>query len=264
MRKVIVCMKQVLDPEAPSSTFKVDSEARRVMPPKGVPPVLNPFDENALEAALRIKDTQDTEITVISMGRNLAKPVLRKSLAAGADKLIILEDEAFGDLDSYSTAQVLALAIKKLGEYDIILCGREAADTDAGQVGSGIAEILGIPSVTLIRKIEANDSKARIERALSDGYEVIEAPTPVLVTASSEVGELRSANLKSIMEAQKKAITVWNAQELGIDISQMKRVNLLKLYIPAHREGKCETVEGQSLEEAGANLAMKLREAGIV
>ena len=215
MRKVIVCMKQVLDPEAPSSSFQVDPEARRVIPPKGVPPVLNPFDENALEAALKIKDTQAVEITVISMGRNLAKPVVRKSLAAGADKLVLLEDEAFGDLDSYSAAHILALAIKKIGEYDIILCGREAADTDAGQVGSGIAEILGIPSITLARKVEVSDGKARVERALADGYEVIESPIPVLVTASSEVGELRSANLKAIMEAQKKPVTVWNARELG-------------------------------------------------
>ena len=143
--RIIVCIKQVLDPEAPSSTFRVDSETKRVIPPKGVPPVLNPFDENALEAALRIKDTQGAQITVISMGRNLAKPIVRKSLAAGADELILLEDDAFEDLDSYSTAYILAVAIKKNGQYDLVLCGREAADTDAGQVGSGIAEILGHP-----------------------------------------------------------------------------------------------------------------------
>ena len=142
MVRIIVCMKQVLDPEAPSSAFQIDPEAKRVIPPKGVPPVLNPFDENALEAALRIKDTQGAEITVISMGRNLAKPVVRKSLAVGVEQLILLEDDAFEELDSSSTAHVLALAIKKIGEYDLILCGREAADTDAGQVGSGIAEIL--------------------------------------------------------------------------------------------------------------------------
>jgi electron transfer flavoprotein beta subunit len=262
--RIVVCMKQVLDPEAPSSAFQVDPEAKRVIPPKGVPPVLNPFDENALEAALRIKDTQDAEITVISMGPNLAKPIMRKSLAAGADQLILLEDNAFGDLDSYSTAHILALAIKKIGEYELILCGREAADTDAGQVGSGIAEILGIPSITIIRNIEVNNGKVRAERVLSDGYQIIEAPMPLLVTASSEAGELRTVALKAIMEAQKKPITVWDAQELGADLSQIKRVNLHKLFTPAHREGRCEIVEGQSLEEAGANLAAKLREAGIV
>jgi electron transfer flavoprotein beta subunit len=264
MVKIIVCVKQVLDPEAPSSAFQVDTEAKRVIPPKGVPPVLNPFDENALEAALRIKDTQDAEITVLSMGPNLAKPVMRKSLAVGADQLILLEDDAFRDLDSCSTAHILALAIKKIGECDLILCGREAADTDAGQVGSGIAEILGIPSITVIRKVEANNGNARVERVLSDGYQVIEAPMPVLVTASSEVGELRSAALKAILEAQKKPVTVWNAQELGADLPLTKRTDLHKLFTPTRREGKCEVAEGESLEEAGANLAIKLREAGMV
>jgi electron transfer flavoprotein beta subunit len=264
MVRIIVCMKQVLDPEAPSSAFQVDSEAKRVIPPKGVPPVLNPFDENALEAALRIKDAQGAEITVISMGPSLAKPIMRKALAVGADQLILLEDSAFADLDSYSTAHVLALAIKKLGEYDLILCGREAADTDAGQVGSGIAEILGIPSVTVIRNVEVSNEKVRVERVVSDGYQVIEAPMPVLVTASSEAGELRMAALKAIMEAQKKTVMTWDAQELGVDLSQMKRVNLRQLFTPDHRECRCEMVEGQSPEEAGANLAAKLREAGIV
>jgi electron transfer flavoprotein beta subunit len=257
-------MKQVLDPEAPSSAFKVDSEARRVVPPAGVPPVLNPFDENALEAALRVKDSQDTEITILSMGRNLAKAVVKKSLAAGADHLILLEDDAFADLDSYATAHVLALAIRKIGQYDIILCGREAADTDAGQVGSGIAEILGIPSVTVARRVEADGGRVRVQRVLSDGYEVIEAPMPVLVTASSEVGELRSAPLKAIMEAQKKPTTVWNAQELGSELTLMKRFNLHRLYAPPHRDSRCEIIDAQSLEEAGTSLAMKLRDAGIV
>jgi electron transfer flavoprotein beta subunit len=262
--RIIVCIKQVLDPEAPSSTFQVDAETKRVIPPKGVPPVLNPFDENALEAALRIKDTQGAQITVISMGRNLAKPIVRKSLAAGADELILLEDDAFEDLDSYSTAYILARAIRKNGQYDLVLCGREAADTDAGQVGSGIAEILGIPSITVARKVEANNGKVRVERLVSDGYEVIEAPTPVVVTASSEIGELRSTTLKAIMEAQKKQITVWNAQELEVAPPQMKRTNMLSLSIPARRETKCQIIEGETPEEAGASLAAKLREAKLL
>ncbi len=262
--KIIVCMKQVLDPEAPSSVFRVDPEAKRVIPPAGVPPVLNPFDENALEVALRIKDTQEAEITVISMGRNLAKAVVKKPLAAGADQLILLEDDVFADLDSYATAHVLTLAIKKIGEYDLILCGREAADTDAGQVGSGIAEILGIPSVTVARSVAADDGRVRVERVVSDGYQVIEAPMPMLVTASSEAGELRMAPLKAILEAQKQKPTVWNAQELEVDPTQMKRISFHKLFTPAHRDGRCELVEGQSPEEAGTNLAAKLRETGIV
>lgn len=261
--KIIACIKQVPDPEAPRSSFKIDPEAKRVIPAKGTPPVLNPFDENALEAAIRIKDVQGAEITVVSMGKYLAKPVVKKSLAAGADRLILLEDAVFEDLDSYSTAYILATAIRKIGEYDLIVCGRQAVDTDAGQVGLGIAEILQIPSITIARKVEVSDSKVRVERVVSDGYEVIEAPTPVLITVGNELGELRPATIAAMMAAQKKPITIWNAKELGVDLSQMKRANLLKLFIPVH-ESRCQFIEGESPEEAGSNLATKLREAKIL
>ena len=263
MTNIIVCMKQVLDPEAPVSAFKVDPEAKRAIPPKGTPPVLNPNDENALEAALKIKDTQPTEITVISMGPQLARPVVKKSLAVGADELVLLEDDAFKDLDSYSTAYVLAAAIKKIGEYDLILCGRQAADTDAGQVGSGIAEILGIPSITIAQKVEISDGKLRVERVVSDGYEVIETSMPALVTASNEVGDLRSPTMKAVIEAQKKQFTVWKAQDLVVEPSQARRTNMLNLFVPVH-EVKVEIVEGESPEEAAENLALKLRENKIL
>jgi electron transfer flavoprotein beta subunit len=263
MIRMNVCMKQVLDPEAPLSSFKIDPEAKRAIP-KGVPPVLNPFDENALEAALKIKDAQGGKITVISMGRNLAKPVMRKSLAVGADELILLEDDVFEATDSYCTAYVLATAIKKIGEYDLIFCGRQAADTDAGQVGSGIAEILGITSITLAQRVEVGNGKVTVQRITPDGYEVIQAPVPALVTVGGEIGELRTANMKAIMEAQKKQITVWNAQDLGVDLSLMKRSNLLKLFIPVREGPECQITAGESPEETGANLALKLREDKII
>jgi len=263
MANIIVFMKQVLDPEAPVSAFKIDPEAKRAIPPKGTPPVLNPNDENALEVALRIKDAQPTEITVISMGQQLARPVVKKSLAVGANELILLEDDAFEDLDSFSTAYILAAAVKKIEKYDLILCGRQAADTDAGQVGSGIAEILGIPSVTVAQKVEISEGKARVERVVSDGYEVIETSMPAVVTASNEVGDLRSPTMKAVMEAQKKQFTVWNAQDLGVDPSQLRRTNMLKLFIPVH-EVKVEIIEGESPEEAAEKLALKLRENKIL
>jgi len=263
MMNIVVCMKQVLDPEAPVSAFRIDPEAKRAIPPKGTPPVLNPYDENALEAALKIKDAQPSEITVISMGPRLARPVVKKSLAVGADELVLLEDDVFEDLDSYATAYILATAIKKIGKYDIILCGRQAADSDAGQVGAGIAEILGIPSITAAQKMEISDGKLRVERVVSDGYEVIETSAPALVTASNEIGELRSPTMKAVMEAQKKSFIVWNAQDLGVAPSRLRRTNLLKLFIPVH-EVKVEIVEGESPEEAGENLALKLREAKVL
>lgn len=257
--KIIVCVKVVLDPEAPASLFKVDSEAKKVIPPKGTPPVLNPFDENALEAALKIKDSKGAAITVLSMGKNIPKPVIRKSLATGADNLVLLDDAAFDELDSYTTACILATAIKKIGTYDLILCGREAADTDAGQAGLGIAEILGIPSISLASKIEASANGLRVERVVADGYEALEIPLPALITVSSEAGNLRTASITGIMAAQKKPLTTWNAAELGISQPQVKKTALHKLSQPV-RETKCEMITGINPEEIAINLASRLKQ----
>ena len=137
MLNIIVCMKVVTDPEAPSSTFRLDAEGRKVLPAQGVPPVLNPYDENSLEAALKIKEKQPCKITIISAGRSIPKAVIKKSLAVGADELILIEDEIFEDIDTCTTAGVLAAAIKKAGAFDMILTGRMASDTNAGQSGPG-------------------------------------------------------------------------------------------------------------------------------
>lgn len=263
MLNIIVCAKVVLDPEAPISTFRIDPEAKRAIPSKGVPPVLNPYDENCIEAALRIKESHPSKITVISMGKDLPKAVVKKSLAAGADELVLLEDDIFENLDGYATAYALAAAIKKSGEYDLILTGRQAADTNAGQVGSGIAEILAIPSVTVAQKVEVTDGKVRVERVVSDGYEAVELPLPCLVTVSHELGELRSPSIRELMAAQKKPLTTWNAQDLGVELSAMRRSRILELFMP-EKEAKCQMVEGETEEEAGANLALKLRESKII
>jgi len=263
MLNIIVCMKQVLDPEAPTSAYDVDSEGKRIII-KGVPPVINPFDENALEAALRIKDNHDSKITVISMGYNLSKAVLRKPLAAGADELILLEDDVFKDLDSHAAASILAAAIGKIGEYNLIVTGREAADSNAGVTGSGIAEILGIPSVTITRRVELNnDGKIRVERLISDGYEVVEVPQPALVTVSNELGELRSISISEMIAAQKKPFIAWNADSLGIQAPQARKTKLMRLFIPKI-EVICEFVEGETGEETGINLALKLRKVKII
>lgn len=262
--KIVVCVKIVVDPEAPVSTFKVDEAANRIMPMKGIPPVLNPFDENALEAALKIKESlKGSTITVLSLGRNLPRPIVRKSLATGADDLVVLEDETFEDLDSNTSANVLAAALKKIAVYDLVLCGREAADTDSGQVGAGIAELLGIPSVTLAGKIEVQDNKIKVERVMPDGSVIIESGLPALVTVSSEIGTIRTAALAGIMAAQKKPLKVWTAKDLGVNPAQFKKTTLVKLFKPV-REGKCEIISGGTPEEAAANLAEKLKEKKVI
>lgn len=262
--KIVVCMKIVLDPEAPVSSFKVDLEANRVIPQKGTPPVLNPFDENALEAALRIKDSIGATIVVISMGRNLARPVIKKVLAVGADELIVLEDDIFENLDSNCSAHILANAVRKIGQYDLILCGRQAADTNSGTVGSGIAEILGIPSVIMARKIEVREENIRVQQLLPDGYQVIEMPMPSLVTVSNEIGKLRPYAMSAIIAAQKKKIAVWNSQDLEINPAQFIKMTVIKLYIPTRGDSRCEIVSGATPEDTGANLAIRLAEAQLI
>ena len=264
---MIVCFKQVIDPEAPPASFKIDPASNKVVPPSSVPPVISPFDENAIEAALRIKDAQGGKITAISLGANLLRDVVKKPLSMGADELILLEDEAFADGDSWSTAYALAMAIKKIGDYGLILCGRQAADWDAGQVGSGIAEILGLPSVTLAKKIDITDGKARVERVTADGYEVVEVPLPALITVSNELGEPRYPTIRGIMAAKKKEPVVWKPADIGIEASRAgaagRRARLIKLFQPV-REGKCEMIAAETPEEAAVGLALKLREKKIL
>jgi len=264
---LIVCAKQVPDPEAPPASFKVDAAANKVVPPPGVPPVVSTFDEIAVEAALRVKDAQGGKITVLSLGNNLVRDVVKKPLAMGADELVLLEDEAYEDGDTWSTANALAAAIKKVGSFDIVVCGRQAADWDAGQVGIGVAELLGVPCVTLVKKVEVADGKVKVERMVADGFEVVEVPTPCVLTITNEFGEPRYAPLKGIMKAAKIQPIIWKPADIGLDASQAgakgRRTKLNKLSQPV-KEGKCEIIEGENVADAAVNLAVRLREAKVL
>lgn len=264
---IVVCVKQVPNPEIPMGKFRIDSAANRVLPPEGIPPVISPFDEQAVEMALRLKEEHGGMITAISMGPPSAQDVVKHSLAMGADEGVLLQDALFEDCDSFSTAYALSKAIEKLGQYDLILCGRQAADWDQGQVGSVIAENLRIPIITFARKIELVDSRLRVERVILDGYEVIEADMPAVVTISSEVGQPRLPSGFGIITAARKKVPAWTAGDIGADASLLgpaaARTELLSLFVPS-REGECEIIQGETGAEAAAKLAMRLREAKIV
>jgi electron transfer flavoprotein beta subunit len=258
MLTIAVCVKQVVDPEAPLSLFEIAPDGKNLVPPPGTPPVLSAFDENALEAALRLKDTVGAKITVLSLGNKMAKPVLKKTIAAGADELILLEDEAFEALDSAQTARALARAIERLGGVDLVLCGRQAADTDAGQVGIGVAALLDLPAVTVARNVEVAAGKVRVERVTADGHEVVEAGLPALVTASNEIGELRFPPVKATIAAQKVQPTVWTAADLGLDLAAAARTNLEKYYVP-DRTVQCEMITGANPGEIAEGVAQILK-----
>jgi electron transfer flavoprotein beta subunit len=256
-------MKQVLDPEAPLSLFKIDAEAKQAILPKATPPVLSPFDENALEAALKIKDAQSANVNVISLGKKLTRAVVKAPLAAGADQLFLLEDESFSEFNTFLTANALVAAIKKIGQYDLIMCGIQAADTNAGQVGTGIASLLGIPCITLAHKVDIVGDKVRVERATSEGMEVVEASLPAVVTVSYEVGSLREPGVEAFMSANKKPLTVWNAQALGLESGKTSRTSFLKMFQPV-RDTKCEMMAGANAEEKAGKLVAKLKEIKVI
>lgn len=257
----IVCVKQVPDPEIPPAKFKIDLEGKKVIPPPGVPPVISVYDERALEAACRIKDKHKGKITVITIGSEKATDVVRHAISMGADEGYVLQDEAFENLDSFGTAYVLGKAIQKIGGYDLILCGRQAADWGAGQVGSILAEILGLPVVTLACDLQVEDKRLKVKRILKDGFEVVEAPMPTLVTVSSEIGLPRLPAGMGLMLARRKQIPIWKAKEIGADPAQLDKAKahteITEIFIPK-RETKCEIVTGATPAEAAANLALKV------
>lgn len=264
---LIVCCKQVLDPEAAPATFKLDAANNRMVQPPEVKPVINPYDEQAVEAALRIKDKDKAahKVTVITLGNNLIRDVVKKPLSMGADELVLLEDPAFEGGDSFSVATALAAAIKKIGAFDLIFCGRQESEWDDGQVGSGIAEILGIPSVTVAKKVEVADGKVTVERVTADGFQVLDCAMPALITVSNELGEARYATLKGIMAASKKQPVTWKPADIGVDKAgaAARKSTIVKLFQPV-KEGKCEIISDDDLKVAASKLADKLREVKVV
>jgi len=211
--KIVVCAKQVPD----TNEVKIDP-VKGTLIREGVPSILNPDDANALEAALALKDqNEDTEVIVVTMGPSQAQYMLRECLAMGADSAILLSDRAFGGADTWATSHTIAAAIKKIGDVDLILAGRQAIDGDTAQVGPQVAMRLGLPAVTYVQHIDIEGDTAKVQRQLELGYEVIELKLPCLLTAVKELGEPRYMTIAGIMNAYEKEITLWGREDLGLD-----------------------------------------------
>jgi electron transfer flavoprotein beta subunit len=211
-----------------------------------------------------LKDLWGGRVIAINMAEKSTTPVLKKALSVGADELILLEDPLFKDLTSNSTALVLSAAIRKIGAYDLIFTGRQAADWDFGQVGLLIAEMLKIPGINLAQKVELRDGTVTVERLKRSGYEVLSASLPVLVTVSSEAGDLRLPTLKAIQDTRKKSVTVWRMADLGIDTSSLKTKNIFALTRPPATKRDCVFIEGDSSQKKGENLALKIRQDKVI
>jgi len=233
----------------------------------GIPPVISVFDERAVELACRLKEKYQAQITAITMGPGKVSDVVKHALAMGADEAVILQDAAFEDSDSFGTAYILSQAIKKIGNYDLILCGRQAADWDTGQTGPILGEILGISIVTVAKDIEVENSKIKVTRVLDDGLEVVESPIPCLVTVSNEVGLPRLPSGMGIIKAARKQVPTWTAQDIDADPTKIgiagAHTEVSSLFVPV-RDTTCMIITADSAAEAAVKLAMKLRETKVI
>jgi electron transfer flavoprotein beta subunit len=246
---IIVCLKQVLDTAA-----EIQVEQGKMVSP-GSSYIINPYDEFAIEEAVRIKETKpETQITILSLGPPAFKDSIKKALAMGADKAVHLTDTRFEGIDSYSLARVLARSIDNI-PYDLILCGRQAVDFDMAQTGPTLATFLGIPFVTVVTSVEfSNNFKiAKITRQVEGCSEVHELPLPLLLTCQKGLNEPRLPSLKGIMSARKKDILSLSAKELELESINVheNRVIEEQLSLPPERkkgivlEGPDETITGE-------------------
>ena len=261
---IVVCMKQVPDTEAqirvkPDGSGIVESDIKFVM---------NPYDEFGVEEALQIKEKLGGSVTLVCLGPDRAVEAIRTGLAMGADKAVHLDDPAFGGGDPISTAKALAAAIKGM-EYDLIFCGKQAIDDDSSMVGSALAEMLGIPQVSVVTKVELSDDgkSAKVNRQIIGGEEVLEMPLPAVLSAQKGLNEPRYASLPGIMKAKKKEVKPIKVGDLELDTGVVgaagAKTKILKMTSPPQRAA-AKMIEGESAEETAPQLAKLLREEAKV
>ena len=261
MLNIVVCIKQVPD----TTDVKINPKTNTLIR-EGVESIMNPFDRYAVEEALRIKEQHEGKITVLTMGPPQAESILREAISMGVDEGVLLSDRAFAGSDTWATSYTLANGIKVLGKFDIILCGKQAADGDTAQVGPGIAVHLNIPQLTYVKKIEKiEDGKVTVERLIEEGYEVIEASLPCLMTVVKEINEPRFPSLKGKMRAKKAEIEVYSADDLGLDDASIglngSPTRVVKIFTPPTRE-KDTMLEGD-INESAAKLADLIKDVLI-
>jgi len=249
---IIVCIKQV--PE--TAEVRINPETNTLMR-EGVKSIINPFDMYAIEEALRLKERFGGKVSVITMGPPQADSALREAISMGADDGYLVCDRAFSGSDTWATSYTLAGAIKKLGAYDLIICGKQASDGDTAQVGPGISTHLNIPQVTYVKKVEeATDKLMRVERMLEEGFEIIETPLPALLTVVKEINEPRIPSLKGLMRAKNAKITMFTQKELDLDPQQIglcgSPTQVVKIFTPTPRVG------GQILKGEIPDIAKQL------
>jgi electron transfer flavoprotein beta subunit len=234
---IVICVKQVPDTETKIKVKdgQVDNSETKY--------VVNPYDEYAIEEGLRIKERLgEGKLTLLSTGPERVQDALKSGLAVGADEAVLLIDSAFEGSDPFATALILRGALEKM-DYDIILCGKQGVDEDHAQVGIILAELLDVPHVSVVTKLEISDDKKSVvaHREVEGGHEVVEAPLPAVVTAQKGLNEPRYASIKGIMAVKKKVIPEWGADEVGVDKSEVgaesAKISFVEVNLPPERSG---------------------------
>ncbi len=258
--KSVVCIKQV--PE--TTEVRVDPQTNALIR-EGVKSIVNPVDENAIEAALQLREAHGGTVTVITMGPPQAEEALRQALAMGADEAVLLTDPASRGSDTLATSYTLAQMVRRLGEVDLVLCGKQAIDGDTGQVGPGLAERLGVPQITFAISLEVNDGRLRARRVLDDFFEVVEVKLPAVVTVVKQINEPRHPSMRNVLRAKRAEITRWTLADLEADPTQTgfdgSPTQVIRVWPPERRAGG-KILDGP-VEEAVEELARALKDMNL-
>jgi electron transfer flavoprotein beta subunit len=261
MVKIIVLVKQVLQ----TADLKVDRSTKSIIT-QGVPRVISETDKNAIEEAVRLKEKHGGKITAISLGPPEAKEALREALAMGVDEACLLTDPQFDGSDSHAIANVVAAAITKILDYDLVLCGAYSEDLFAFQVGPRIAEICNLPQITYAAKLSLEGDKVTVERDLEDERQTVEGKLPCLITVGREINEPRLPTLMAIMAASKKPTNIWKAADLSLAPEEVgfngSLVEVLRSSVSVG-ERKKVMLQGD-VKEIASKLAKDLVQEGVL
>jgi electron transfer flavoprotein beta subunit len=258
---ICVCLKQV-----PGTTeVKIDPQTNTLIR-QGIENIINPFDTYAFEEGVRLKEKHGGRVTVITMGPTQADAALREAVSLGADEAVLLSDRAFAGADTWATAYTLSRAIAKIEKYDLVICGRQTIDGDTGQVGPELAEMLDIPFIAYVSRIEEiKDRYLRVNRMVEEGHEVIETTLPAVISVAKEINVPRLPSLRGIMKSRNAVITTWGIKELSVDAAMVglagSSTQVIKVFFP-QRVHQAEMLAG-NLEQQVEALVDRLRQAGL-
>jgi electron transfer flavoprotein beta subunit len=259
---IIVLVKQVPD----TAEVRINRDTNTLIR-DGVPSIINPYDRYAIEEALRLRERHGGKVTVITMGPPQAAEALKEAVSLGVDDVVLLSDRAFAGADTWATAYALSMGIRKIGAYDLVIAGKQAIDGDTAQVGPETADMLGIPFVAYIRKIDKiEETSLVVERLMDAGYDVVETTLPCLITVVKEINEPRMPSLKGKMKAKGLQIKPWSAADIGADVNRIglkgSPTQVVRIFPPAPR-GHREILSG-SIEEQVAAVVTNLKGQSLI